>query len=155
MKTSELLALRLSNQNLTGPGLDSPEQAVARLGAVQSQDYAAAKWALAQRLAGATETSVEAAFNEGRILRTHVLRPTWHFVLPEDIRWMLDLTAPRVRALMAYNNRNLGLDAPVFKRSNGAILKTLRGGRQLKRDELNAALDQAGVDTSGLRSSHI
>ena len=151
---SDLLALRLANQNLTGPGLDSPEQVVARLGAVQSQDYAAAKWALAQRVRAATDASIEQAFNEGRILRTHVLRPTWHFVLPSEIRWMLKLTAPRVRALMAYNNRRLGLDSAILKRSNAVIAKTLRG-KQLKRDELNLALERAGIDTSGLRSSHI
>ena len=56
------------------------------------------------------DADVEQACRDGRILRTHVLRPTWHFVLPADIRWLLALTAPRVRAAMAYYDRKLALD---------------------------------------------
>ena len=77
---------------------------------MQAQDYAGAKWAIAQRTAGCSDADVERACADGRILRTHVLRPTWHFVLPDDIRWMLALTAPRVRAAMAYYDRKLALD---------------------------------------------
>ena len=154
-RTPNLLTLRLANQGLTGPGFETSERVIARLGAVQSQDYAAALWGVGLRLKDARLLSVDAAFNEGRFLRTHVLRPTWHFVLPSDIRWMLRLTAPRVQAAMAYNNRRLGLDAAVFKRSRAAFTKTLRGGLQLQRNELVAALEGAGIDTSGLRFSHI
>jgi Winged helix DNA-binding domain len=78
---------------------------------VQAQDYAAAKWALSLRSQGLTDTDVEQAFTDGKILRTHVLRPTWHFVTPEDIRWLLKLTAPRVNAVNAYMYRKLELDA--------------------------------------------
>jgi len=66
------------------------------LGAVQSQDYGPAKWAVGMRQRRASDAAVERAFAEGRILRTHVLRPTWHFVLPADIRWLLTATAPRL-----------------------------------------------------------
>jgi hypothetical protein len=65
------------------------------LGAVQAQDYPGAKWGLARRRRRAAEAAIEKAFTAGTILRTHVLRPTWHFVTPADIRWMLALTAPR------------------------------------------------------------
>jgi len=68
---------------------------------MQSQDYAGAKWALAQRTTVATTSDVDRLFNEGKILRTHVLRPTWHFVVPADIRWLLQLTTPRVHAANA------------------------------------------------------
>jgi hypothetical protein len=154
MRSSDLLALRLSNQGLTGPGFERPEQVVAWLGAVQSQDFGAAKWAVGQRISDAEEAAVEQAFNEGRFLRTHVLRPTWHFVMPSDIRWMLKLTAPRVLAAMAYNNRRLGLDAAVLKRSRTVLSKALRGGKALQRAQLAAALEQSGIDTTGLRLSH-
>ena len=66
------------------------------MGAVQAQEYHAAKWALALRMRSATDQTIEEAFNNGEILRTHLLRPTWHFVAPEDIRWLLKLTGPRV-----------------------------------------------------------
>src|SRR5688572_7209833 len=93
---------RLINQRVEGSKFESPQAAVRWLGAVQSQDYGGAKWALGQRVDGATDAELDRAFNEGSILRTHVLRPTWHFVDPADIRWMLALTAPRVHALNAY-----------------------------------------------------
>src|ERR1700687_2778816 len=112
--------LRLSNQQLTRTKFDQPTDIVAWLGAVQSQDYQAAKWALAMRLKGATDASLDQAFNDGAILRTHVMRPTWHFVAPADIRWLLALTAPRVNARNAYYYRKLELDGSVFKRSNKA-----------------------------------
>ena len=100
---------RLANQRLVGKSFRSPTDVVGKLGAVQAQDYAGAKWAIAQRVRSATDASIERLIATGAILRTHVLRPTWHFVVPTDIRWMLALTAPRIAALMGYNNRRLGL----------------------------------------------
>src|SRR6266581_9425702 len=107
MGIDEILRLRLSNQHLASQRLSDAGQLVAELGAVQAQDYPAAKWALAQRLRNATDEQLEDAFARGQILRTHVLRPTWHFVAPADIRWLLALTAPRVKAAAAMYTRTL------------------------------------------------
>ena len=116
---------------------------VRALGAVQSQDYSGAKWGLAQRIRGATDTSIEQEIDEGRILRTHVLRPTWHFVAAEDLRWMLELTAPRVSVANAQYGRHLGLDRKVFHRSNDVIARSLAGGNCLTRSELRLELERA------------
>jgi Winged helix DNA-binding domain len=113
--------------------------------AVQSQDYAGATWALGMRLQEATEEDLDHAFADGSILRTHLMRPTWHFVTPADIRWMLALTAPRVHAANAFMYRQLELDAVIFKRSNAALAKALRNGKQLTRDELRDVLTRAGI----------
>jgi hypothetical protein len=138
--------LRLQHQRLTASGLATPEEVVAWLGAVQAQEYPHAKWGLALRMRRATtDAAIERAFTEGRILRTHVMRPTWHFVTSQDIRWMLALTAPQVSTRMSPYNRNLELDAALFRRSNRAIAKGLRGGAQLTRQELKAVLQRAGV----------
>jgi hypothetical protein len=153
--TLELLGQRLHNQLLSQTKFTQPSQVVAWLGAVQSQDYAGAKWAVAQRTKGLTDASIEQAFAEGEILRTHVLRPTWHFVTPMDIRWMLALTAPRVRAAMAYMNRQLGLDTAIFKKSNTVLTKALRGNKQLTRPELGQILLKSGVPVDGLRLGHL
>ena len=143
--------LRLHNQRLIGRPFDKPEDVVRWLGAVQAQDYAGAKWGIAQRIAGAVNADLDQAFNEGRILRTHVMRPTWHFVLPADIRWMLGLTAPRVHAANAYYYRQQGLDDAVFKRSNALLAGALAGGKELTRAELAAALQGGGIPARGLR----
>ena len=81
---------------------------MARLGAVQAQDYGASKWGIAQRTGGLTDAQIEKEIDDGTIVRTHVLRPTWHFVAAADIGWMLALSAPRVHAANAYWYRFLG-----------------------------------------------
>src|SRR3982074_2843339 len=142
---AEILQLRLANQHLSQQCATEPRPMVAHLGAVQSQDYPAALWALGLRLAQATRASLECAFNNGAILRTHVLRPTWHFVAPEDIRWMLALTAPRIKRGMASRDRELGLNDELVAQTNTIIARALEGGQQLTRPEIGAALQAAGV----------
>ncbi|HEY5902493.1 MAG TPA: crosslink repair DNA glycosylase YcaQ family protein, partial [Anaerolineales bacterium] len=138
-------SLRLANQHLSRPDFGQPEEVVSWFGAVQAQDYAGAKWALGLRLAGATEGIVERAFAEGKILRTHVLRPTWHFVAPEDIRWMLKLTSPRVHARNALYYRRLELESADFKRCEVALAKALQGGKFLTRAQMRGVLERAGI----------
>lgn len=125
------------------------------LGAVQAQDFAGSKWALGQRVAGVTDASIDALYDDGAFLRTHVLRPTWHYVTPEDIRWMLALTGPRVTAMMASYNRKLELTPPVFRRSNDAIARALEGGKHLTRAELREPLARAGIVATTQRLGHL
>ena len=145
--TNTIARRRLHNQHLVSPTFTAAVEVVRALAAVQAQDYLGARWAIAQRTTppGLTETDVERAIASGAILRTHVLRPTWHFVLPEDVRWMLELTAPRVRGAMAFYNRYHELDATVFRKSHAAIERALRDGEHLTRAELSAALARAGI----------
>jgi len=121
------------------------------LGAVQAQDFDGAKWALAQRVQKASDAEIEKAFAEGSIVRTHVLRPTWHFVRPADICWMLELTAPRVNAAMSGYFRKYSLDEGVFRRSSQVLAAALRQAGQLTREELRRVLRGARIDAEGLR----
>jgi len=156
MIDQEIIRQRLKNQRLTPNQFEKPEQVVAWLGAVQAQDYHGALWALGLRLRGSTQPAVEVAFQEGRILRTHVLRPTWHFVTPQDIRWMLALTAPRVHKLNDSTYRIQGIDSEVYKRSRKIIVKALQGENQLTRDELASLLESSGIKIdNGLRLAYI
>jgi len=156
MNNVQIAQARLRNQLLAAPAAASPSEVVRWLGAVQAQDYYSAQWALGLRLQSATEQSVETAFAKGEILRTHVMRPTWHFVTPADIRWLLQLTASRVNAKAAYQYRKLELDDAVFQRSNRALTKALRGSRQLTREVLRAAVEKTGIACDDLlRFTHI
>ncbi|HLX59119.1 MAG TPA: winged helix DNA-binding domain-containing protein [Ktedonobacteraceae bacterium] len=149
MTNLDIAHRRLHNQHITRRTLETPQSLVEWLGAVQAQDFAAAKWALGLRLQGVTGDDIEQAFTDGAILRTHVMRPTWHFVSPADIRWLLALTAPRVHAASAYYTRKLELDDAVFRWTNAVLANALQGGKQLTRDELASALQQAGIVTDG------
>ena len=140
----QILQRRLANQHLAAQRLSDPTELVAQLGAVQAQDYPAAKWALAQRLVNATQQQIEDAIADGRILRTHVLRPTWHFVAPADIRWMLALTSPHVKAAVTSYTRGLNLDEATFTSSCDVIVRALEGGKHLTRAELGRSLRDAG-----------
>src|SRR5690349_18754267 len=136
MTALEITTQRLLNQKLSHPNFKTPSEVVQWLGAVQAQDYAGAKWALGQRCIAATDSAIDQAFNDGKILRTHVMRPTWHFVTPDVIRWLLKLTASRVHAASAYMYRSLELDSALFKRSHAILEKALRDGKHLTRAEL-------------------
>ena len=109
MNSAEILRLRLHLHGLSAPGNLTPAKVVPRQGAMQSQEFAPARWSIGQRIAGATEPEISRAIDAGEILRTHVLRPTWHFVAPEDIRWLLELTGPRVHMK----------NAPHYRRGSG------------------------------------
>jgi hypothetical protein len=148
--TFDLTTQRLQNQKLSRTTFKSPEQVVAWLGVVQAQDYAAAKWAVSQRAKGITDSVMDQALADGTILRTHILRPTWHFVTPQDIHWMLKLSAPRILALSATYFRKLELDTAIFKRSNTVLTKALQGGKQLTRAELTSALKKNGIASDDL-----
>ena len=156
MASIDICGLRLAGQHLVKPTLHNASDVVRLLGAVQAQDYSGAKWALGQRARGVSDAQVEQEISDGAILRTHVLRPTWHFVAPEDIRWLLALTGPRVRALLRHYDGKLELDQAVLGRSRAVMTKALRDGNQLTRAELATALKDAGIRPGGTqRLAHI
>ncbi|HTJ12101.1 MAG TPA: winged helix DNA-binding domain-containing protein [Dinghuibacter sp.] len=151
MTSRQIAGIRLHSQQIAGTGVSDPAALVRRMGCLQAQDFAGAKWALATRLPGIGETDIDRAFQEGAILRTHVLRPTWHFVSPHDIRWMLRLSAPKIRALSQGLHRKLGIDAVALRRSKTALGNALAGGKRLTRAQLLAPLRKARVNTDDIR----
>lgn len=140
----EIAWRRLANQHLITP-LAAPLDVVRSLGAVQSQDYAGGKWGIGQRTRGVTDADIERELTKGTIVRTHILRPTWHFVAAEDIRWMLALTAPRVRTRMDPYDRKLELDDKVYAKSAAAITRALSQDKELTRPELRQVLERARI----------
>jgi hypothetical protein len=151
MTSRQITQWRLECQHIAHAAAKSPEDLVRRMGCVQAQDFAGAKWGLAERIPGATEADIDRAFEEGSILRTHVLRPTWHFVSPADIRWLLRLSAPKIRALSQGLHRKLGIDAAALRRSKTAMGKALAGGNRLSRAQLSAHLRKARVNVDDIR----
>lgn len=145
----------MSNQHIGSHRILAGKDLVAWMGAMQAQDAAMFKWAVGVRLPGSTEKGIEAAFNRGDILRTHLLRPTWHLVSRDDIHWLLELTAPSILGSQKSRLAELGLTGSILSLSNAVIEKALINGVHLQRQELVARLNQAGIDTKENRASHI
>jgi len=125
------------------------------MGALQAQDFAMSKWAVGVRVFGATEKMVEEAISNATIIRTHLMRPTWHIVSQKDIYWMLSLTAPQIQGQLKSRHRELGITEDIIKQSELVIRKALSDQRSLTREELNANLEAAGIATNDQRSAHI
>jgi hypothetical protein len=131
------------------PVLPAPADVVRWFGAVQAQDFGPAKWSLGERLPGVGDAEVQRSFDAGDFLRTHVLRPTWHFVAPDDIRWLLRLTAPRVHTTNGYAYRQAGLDDSAFAKAHALLAEALGGGTHRTRADLATLFAGAGLPHTG------
>lgn len=140
---------------LTGGRFSSAADVVRHHLAMQAQDYAPAKWSIGQRSEGLVDGDVDRAVADGSIVRTHVLRPTWHFVAREDLRWLMALSGPRVQQGNQGRQRQLDLDAKTLDRAERAIVRALDGGERRTRDQLGEVLDRAGIDREGQRMPYI
>jgi len=155
MQANDIAHLRMQNQQITATKFSSPGELVNWMGAMQAQDFNQVKWAMGLRLLHLTEVQIDEAFNRGEILRTHLMRPTWHLVSPDDIYWLLQLTAKQIKSAMKARNRDLELTEDVFKKSQEVMEKSLEGNRSLTRDELSICLNDAGIKTNDQRLPHI
>lgn len=156
MTPQEIRLRRQYGQKLQGSDFTHPEQVVEYLGAMQAQEYAMAKWAIALRIKNAiTDHDIEKAFNDGDILRTHLLRPTWHFLARDDIRWMLDIAAPRVIANNGSMYRKYGLDDKVFSKCFKVMEKMLRDNNYTTRDAIRAELAKINIEGDSVFMSGI
>jgi hypothetical protein len=153
--SSDIGNIRLASQQLSGTKIKSASDMVAWFGAIQGQEYALTKWSLGLRLTHLTDPDIENELTDGRILRTHLLRPTWHFVSSADIRWLVNLTAPRVKAVNAYMHRQLELDTVTFNKCSNILVKILQGGNQLTRVEINNEFRKNRITATGHRLSYI
>ncbi|HEX6756854.1 MAG TPA: winged helix DNA-binding domain-containing protein [Propionibacteriaceae bacterium] len=151
----DVLRRRLAIQRLQGEGLSSAADVVRLLGCVQSQEYAHALWSLGMRTSGLKVTDAQAEFDRGDFLRTHILRPTWHLVAAEDIRWILEVTAPRVQKLNQTIYRRERLDPAILDRGLELIIEELEGGRYRTRAELGRVLVDQGIVAQRLGLAYI
>ncbi|WP_353482048.1 winged helix DNA-binding domain-containing protein [Haliscomenobacter sp.] len=154
MPTEKLPVLRLHNQKITNPDFVTPQELVAHMGAIQAQDYPMSKWAVGLRVPGTTDADIEAALDSGELVRTHVLRTTWHLVAGQDLRWMLALTSKQIKAASASRDRELGIDSALYSHTNDLIAKALEGGKNLTREEVMLELERGGVKTDSSRAVH-
>ena len=154
---NRLTDIRLHAQQLVAPQFDDPAELIRWMGMVQAQEYGSAKWAVALRLRTPAAAPVEEALREGRILRMHIMRPTWHFIAAEDVRWMLHLSARRIRAANASfaKGNGCGLDEGDYLRCSRLLERILGGGNHLTRQQIAGELERAGMAVDAPRLNRL
>jgi hypothetical protein len=155
MKVKELIELRLANQGLTSAEFNTCADVVSHFGAMQSQDYPMAKWAVGMRMQNPSNSDIEMSINAGEIIRTHILRPTWHFVHAKDIRWMMELSAPNVKKATQYVDKQVGLTDSVFKKAWKIIETELDNDDNLTKEDLTDRLAKKKIKIEGLLATQI
>lgn len=155
MLINDLLARRLANQQVSHHRFVKPKEVVAWMGAMQAQDYAMARWAVGVRLPSADHNAVQKAVDKGEIIRTHLLRPTWHFVSGHDAGWIIDLTAPHIQGSMKSRLKQLELTPRLLAKALTILDKLLRDGDHLTRDEIIRAWEKNKILTGDQRASHL
>lgn len=155
MTLTEVSQIRLQNQQISAQKFSAAKEILNWMGAMQAQDYAMAKWAVGLRLPNTSSEMIQASIDSGEILRTHVLRPTWHFVSSENIRWMQELTAPRILKSMKSGLVRLQLPPTALAKSLDVIEKALSKEKHLPREELVLVLGKNGIKNEDNRISHV
>ncbi|WP_340004033.1 winged helix DNA-binding domain-containing protein [Paenibacillus sp. FSL K6-0276] len=146
---------RLYNQRIAGSRLNKPEQVVEELGAIQAQDYMQAVWAIGLRSPSTNLADIERAIADRKIILTWTLRGTLHFVPAEDVKWMLQLSAPRLVAQTKRRMAELGLDDQTLERCREIIVDALKGGKQMDRSVLLQLIEEEGIYTGNQRGYHM
>ena len=155
MNLQNISSLRVTNQRISESNLKTAKEVAGCLIALQAQDYSMSKWALGIRLPNSTEKCINNEIDSGDIIRTHLLRPTWHFVSSNDVYWLLELSAPQIKASLKYRDKQLGLSETVFRKCNSVIKKILKNSNHLTRDELIVELIKSRLILNNNQASHI
>jgi hypothetical protein len=154
MNIVDIPYLRLYNQQIIGSKFRTPKEIVGWMGAMQAQDFGMSKWAVGVRLPGATDQTIASAIDNGEIIRTHLMRPTWHLTSSDDIYWMLELTTPQIKGVMKFRDKVLELDPAIYEKTNIIIMNALQGSKHLSREELARELELANIPTDYNKVSH-
>jgi hypothetical protein len=154
-QANEISALRLQSQRLSFLSSGSPSSLLSWLGAIQAQDFGGSLWALGIRSEENNGKIIEQAIARKELIRTWAMRGTMHLVSAGDIRWLLNLLAPRLIKGSLARNRQLGLDGNMLNRTNEILLRSLQGGKQLTREALRTIFASNGIDASGVRFYHM
>lgn len=156
MLPQEIINLRLYSQLLLNNQVKSPEDVVGHMCAMQAQDYLGSLWAVAVRTQSSSEKDIEQAIADGKIVRSWPMRGTLHYVLPEDLKWMLKLMTPRILSGQTKRFlREFEIDEAVLSKCRNILINKLEGGKRLARNEVYRVLEEGGIAATGQRGLHI
>lgn len=140
-----ITSIRVLSQQLSEPQFNNPKDLVKWMGAIQAQDYTMAKWAIGVRLKSGSLQQVEEALHKGEIIRTHIMRPTWHFVPAEDLRWMIQLSGERVKKAYDSYAKRFNVPESLHTKCGKLFEKILRDNNHLTKQEIGEELMRAKI----------
>jgi hypothetical protein len=155
MNREEIIQLHLFNQGLSANCFEKPDEVVAHFGAMQAQDYSMAMWAVGLRTETPNRSAIESLINSGEIIRTHILRPTWHLVHQKDIRWMMELSAPNVKKATQYVDKQEGLTDELFLKAWKIIEQKFREVDNLTKEDIMSHLSEQQITVGNLLATQI
>lgn len=155
MKFEDISNIRLAKQYISSSDKTTPKDVVGYMCAMQAQDYIMSKFAVGARLSNTTEGIVESAIDKGEILRTHLLRPTWHLVSSDDIHWLLELSIPHIKSLLKSRHKGLEITETFLSKVYRMLEKELRDKNYKTRDEIVTCFKNAKIALDDNRAAHI
>lgn len=155
MDYSDITDYRISAQHINGD-LNSSQQVLEYMGAIQAQDYKASLWAIGLRCKeGTTLIDIEKAINERNIVRTWLMRGTLHFAVSKDIHWMMNLFASRLLRTAKMRDQHLGLSDKAIEKTKALFYTALKKEKQLTRKEMYNVLERGGVPSKNNLGYHM
>jgi hypothetical protein len=141
MDDAAIARWRLRSQHLTAPHAASVTTVMDTLLAVQAENPSQSAWAVAARTTSPKPDQLSALLDSGDVVRTHVLRSTWHYVARPDIDWLLALTGPRLLKITDFQLLDeLGFNRREVERLAAAVLDYLATTPDRTRDEIAGAV---------------
>lgn len=150
------IAIRLLSQQLACPLLSSPKDIVAHFGAMQAQDYRMMRWAVVMRMRRPSAEAFRKAFDDGEIIRLHLLRGTWQLVSRDDYPWMLHLFADKAeRTIRRWMKANrVTIDDDELHAIRDILVEECIAKGSATKEDFASALTRRGISMDAHRLSY-
>jgi len=147
---------RLLNQQLYCPQFTQPEQVVAHLGAMQAQEYRLMRWAVEMRTKRPSAKAFEQAFNNGSIVRTHLMRGTWQLIAGKDYSWMMELLATKGIAVVNgwMHSNHITIDEKEYRYIRDILIEIATEKRSMTKEDIVGGLAERGIVMNEHRLSY-
>ena len=143
------VAIRLLNQQLIAPQFGTPTEVIRYMGAMQAQEYRMMRWAVVMRTRKPSHKAFKQAFDEGQIIRLHLMRGTWQLVSAEDYWSMIDLFAPKAIAVTKgwMSSNKISIPGDELMRVRDILIQTVADKRSVTKEDFVLALAERNLQT--------
>ena len=150
------VAIRLLNQQLVAPQYNDPAELVRYMGAMQAQEYRMMRWAVAMRTRKPSHKAFTKAYDEGRMIRLHLMRGTWQLVSADDYWMMVNLCAPKAIAVTKgwMSSNKISIPDEELMRVRDVLARTASDLHSATKEDFVRALAEKGMQMDEHRLSY-